>query len=426
MRSYRERVWSRRQSLLATIVSVSMVCAADAGIFNKLKGNDSASPIKEVIRVSTNAAVQPESGPEPANAPASNEPITAETPVSTVESELGPPADYVIGPGDILSFQSFDDPALSREQVIVLYDGKITLPLIPDINVDGMTREQAEAAVRTAYEKVFRDPQLAINVRGPQSKFYYVLGDIVRPSRYPYESRVSVLEAINTAGGLRITQRSGGESFAATTATLSKAFIIRTGRGPREVIELDLRGLTNKGPHASETMVHPGDVVYIPEGISLVYILGEVRTPSAFQLGEGQTLMHVLAQAGGFVESSAKLRHIVILRAVDQNQSDVMLVDLKQILKTGIDVPLKAGDIIYIPRKDLVKLNEFVTRLTGTISPVLSLYSQLFDAYYAEERNRLLVEAGAGGNDILSVLQAIRSFGGTFQGSLQGLSLLSP
>jgi hypothetical protein len=207
---------------------------------------------------------------------------------------------------------------------------------------------------------------------------------------------------------------------------LSKAFIIRTGAGPREVIELDLRGLTNKGPHPSQTIVHPGDVVYVPEGISLVYILGEVRSPSAFQLGEGQTLLHVLAQAGGFVESTAKLRHIVILRAADESHSDLMLVDVKQIFKTGVDIPIKAGDIIYIPRKDLVKLNEFVTRLTGTISPVLSLYSQMWDAYYAEERNRLLVEAGQGGNDILSVLQAIRSFGGTFQGSLQGLSLLAP
>lgn len=87
-----------------------------------------------------------------------------------------PGGEYRIGPGDLLQFQSFDDPAISREQVIVLYDGTVSLPLIPDLDLGGATRREAEEAVRLAYTTVFRDPQLSLNVRTAGSKSYYEIG----------------------------------------------------------------------------------------------------------------------------------------------------------------------------------------------------------------------------------------------------------
>lgn len=416
------RVNTRLLSGLALAVALAPLVAA--GPFSRLRGEanpagDENSPVQQLVRVDTNvllgstavvgSAAAAESPAEP-----NPEPRTAEP-----GSEA-----YVIGIGDTLTFQCFDDPALSREQVTVLYDGTISLPLVEDIEVNGLTRREAEDRVRDAYEAVFRDPQISVSVRLAGSKNYYVLGDVANPERFFYDGPINVLQAINRAGGLRITQRAGGEAYAATQGSLSKAFIIRNTDQGRQVVELDLKYLTRKGPHPSETPVYPGDIIYVPEGINLVYILGEVRTPSVFQLGEKQTLSQVLAQAGGPSESTAKIRDIIVMRPVTETQSDVMLVDFRKVLKTGVDFLILPGDVIYVPRKDIVRLQEFVSRLTGSISPVLSLYSQFFDAYYAEERNRLLVETGEEDASLQNTLRTIRGFGGSFQGVLPTLQQL--
>lgn len=417
-----ERVlWRWRRACAVTAIVVCVCLCVDAGTLTKKKSGPAQvkSPIVETVRVSTEGLI-----------PASLQPSDIPPQQAAASPEGGgmasAPSEYTLGPGDTLAFQSFDDPTLSRDQVLVLFDGTISLPLIKqDINVRGKTRAQAEALVVEAYKEIFKEPQLALTVRGATSKFYYVLGDVANPSQFPYQHDLNILEAVNIAGGLRITQRSGGESYAATTGTLTKAFLIRSVSGKREVIELDLRGLTKQGPHASETAVLPGDVVYIPENVNLVYVLGEVRQPSVFQLYEGQTLLQVLTQSGGFNEPSAKMREIIIIRPVDTKESDVMRVNLRQCLNSGIDLPMKPGDIIYIPRKDLIRLQEFVSRLTGTISPILSLYTQAFDAYYADQRNRLLVDTNDGNNSIVGTLQTIRGFIGSGNNGSAALSTLS-
>ncbi|MBM3289429.1 MAG: hypothetical protein FJY92_04690 [Candidatus Hydrogenedentes bacterium] len=423
-------MWMAGRVTALAFVVLYMAASAQAGVIVKKKDGTAEvkSPIIETVRVSTEGlvpALTDPASPAPQQTAAAPEGATPEaaTAVST-------PDEYTLGPGDVLSFQSFDDPTLSRDDVLVLYDGTISLPLIKqDLQVNGKTRAQAEAMVLEAYKSIFKEPQLALNMRFAQSKFYYVLGDVSAPQRFPYTSKLSVLEAVNSAGGLRITQRSGGESYAATTGTLTKAFLIRNTAGKREVIELDLRGLTKAGAHPSETVVLPGDVVYVPENVNLVYVLGEVRQPTVFQLYEGQTLLQVLTQAGGFTEASAKMRSIVIIRPVDDTHVDVMNVNLRQMLKTGVDIPMRPGDVIYLPRKDMIRVQEFVTRITGTISPVLSLYSQAWEAYYADDRNKLLVEGANGGNSVVNTLQTIRSLisgSGTNNSSLLStLSILS-
>lgn len=416
-------MWVIRYGVALVIAVCCAATYAHAGILKKKEPAAPKSPIVESIRVSTKGLL-PDSLQPTDETPQQNASAEAgATPEGSMSS--GESAEYTIGPGDALSFQSFDDPTLSRDRVIVLFDGTISLPLIKeDLKVDGKTRAEVETMVVEAYKTIFIEPQLALSISAATSKYYYVLGDVASPTRYPYTNKLNVLEAVNIAGGLRITQRSGGESYAATTGALTKAFLIRSASGKREVIELDLRGLTKLGPHPSETPVLPGDVVYIPENVNLIYVLGEVRQPSVFQLFEGQTLLQVLTQAGGFNESDGKLREVGIIRPVDGDNVDVFRVDLRQILKTGADFPMKPGDVIYIPRKTLVRVQEFVTRLTGTISSVLSLYTQTWDAYYADERNRLLVDRDDG-NGLLNTLQTIRGFVGTGNNNSAALSTLS-
>ena len=317
--------------------------------------------------------------------------------------------DYRIDSGDVLQFQSFDDPELSR-QVVVRYDGAISLPLVPDLNLSGRTRDEAISKLTEAYTEVFRDPQLTLTIIDAQSKRYYVMGDVQRPSSFLYDRPVTVLDAINNAGGPRITQRDQ-MTFIGTQGQLTKAYVIRTMDEYRDVLEFDLRNLTTPGSHQSEELIYPGDIVYIPEGVNLVYLLGEVRSPGVYQLAPGMTLLQLMARAGGHVPATGRINRVVLMREVDPEHTEILLIDYRYILRTGDDILIEPGDIIYVPRRNIVRLQEFVSQYTGTISPVLSLYNQALNSWYAHDRLRTVARGADGTREVVNILQTLQQFG---------------
>jgi polysaccharide biosynthesis/export protein len=321
---------------------------------------------------------------------------------------------YRIGAGDILAFKSFNDEGLNRE-VQVRYDGRISLDLIPDIEVRGYTRAEAEDLLRQAYGAVFTDPQVSLTVTMTESKNYYVMGDVNSPSQYPYLRPITILDAINIAGGLRV-QRQGGDAFVSAQGQLTKAFVIRHYEDDRAIIECDLRHLTQPGPHASETPIYPDDIVYVPEGVNLVYVLGEVRSPGVYQLTEGMTMRDLLARTGGHIPSSARTRHVVFMRDVDQETTKVFLVNLQKMLKTGDDMLLKPGDVVYVLRKPLINLQEFINRFASPANQLMNLYQNAYSTYYTKERfDRLFKEDDLDTTaDILGILQSARDLGIVF------------
>jgi polysaccharide export outer membrane protein len=325
-------------------------------------------------------------------------------------AHLGAP-EYRIGAGDILEFYSFDEETLNTE-VTVRYDGHVSLPLVPDLQIANTTRAEAETMLRTAYTRIFRDPQVSLIVREPASKTFMVMGDVAAPGIYPFTRATKLVEAVALAGGLR--QRSAAAStggFVGVTGQLTKAFVIRTVNDERQVYSYDLRHLGKPGAHASEAQVHFGDIVYVPEGVNLVYLLGESRNPVIVELTEGMTLLQMLALSGGFNESTANIRSVVIIRAQpDGEQAVVMKVNVREMLKTGRDLPMQPGDIVYIPRKFLVKLEEFVGRVTNSVIPIFDVYLRAVQSYYAKDLAQLTLDLNQQ-NNTLRVLNQIEAFG---------------
>lgn len=336
-----------------------------------------------------------------------------------VSSPSAPEGDYRLAPGDVLAFRSFDDELLSQPNVTVRYDGYISLPLVPDIKVEGHTRQEAEDLVRAAYTAVFQDPQLTLVVVQALSKSYYVMGDIRSPNEYPYTKPISVLEAIQKAGGLAPKQNSRNDSnYVSRLGQLVKAFVIRHHNGEREILEVDLQNLMKTGPHPSETPVYPSDIVFVPEGMNLVYVLGEVGRQDVMELQQGMTLVQLLAAVAGPNFTTARLSSVVLMRPIDDSKTRVFLVNVKQMLRTGQQLELRPGDIVYVPRKPLVTAQEFVARFTGSISPLMSLYTQAYDTYYTRERfDRLFDDNTNRRSDLLGVIQDLQTIGG-FAGRL--------
>jgi protein involved in polysaccharide export with SLBB domain len=322
---------------------------------------------------------------------------------------------YRIGAGDSLGFRSFDDPSLNTN-VIVRHDGYVSLPWVPDVRVAGLTRTEATLLLKEAYSELYYDPEVSLTILDASSQSYMVIGDVQRPAEYPYTRPITLLQGITNAGGLRINQR-GGDTFVGGQGQLVKAFIIRNEMDDRQVFEYDLRSLQEPGRHVADTPVLPGDIVYIPEGINLVYVLGEINRQAIIPLLDGMTLLQLIANSGGLRESTARLNQVILMREMSDGSRQVMLINVRQMLSTGEDFLMEPGDIVYFPRRRMTNLQEFVGRITGTISPALNLasqtmrlYTQAYDTYYTKERfDRLFRDdPGLGAGTTLGTLQTLR------------------
>jgi polysaccharide export outer membrane protein len=134
----------------------------------------------------------------------------AAPPAPKVEDEqlrktVGAPIDpktYLVGPEDILNIRVWREPDLSGP-VGVRPDGKISLPLLGDVQAGGETPERLAAVLTEAFSKFVTSPEVMVSVAAVNSKKYFVSGEVGRPGSYPLVVPTSVAEALAIAGGFR-------------------------------------------------------------------------------------------------------------------------------------------------------------------------------------------------------------------------------
>jgi polysaccharide export outer membrane protein len=111
-----------------------------------------------------------------------------------------PPSGYTIGPEDLLDVTVWNNAAISRT-VPVRPDGKISLPLLDDVQAAGLTPKQLKGDLARRLAKYISAPEVSVIVREIHSLRVAVLGEVNKPGRYDLKSRASVLDAIALAGG---------------------------------------------------------------------------------------------------------------------------------------------------------------------------------------------------------------------------------
>ncbi|HWQ54398.1 MAG TPA: polysaccharide biosynthesis/export family protein [Bryobacteraceae bacterium] len=112
------------------------------------------------------------------------------------------PKTYVIGPEDLLVVRVWREAELSGE-FPVRPDGRISLPLVNEIQAAGLTPEQLKAAVEKGLSRYMTQPEVSVAVRQVNSKKYFIIGEVQKPGSYPLTVPTSVLEALVNAGGFR-------------------------------------------------------------------------------------------------------------------------------------------------------------------------------------------------------------------------------
>ena len=108
--------------------------------------------------------------------------------------------DYIIGPEDVLDITVWKSPDLSK-MVQVRPDGRISLPLIGDVDAVGQTSAQLTERISTRLKAYVESPAVSIVVKEVNSYAIFVLGEVIKPGRYPLKSKTTLLQAVTLAGG---------------------------------------------------------------------------------------------------------------------------------------------------------------------------------------------------------------------------------
>ena len=109
--------------------------------------------------------------------------------------------DYRIGSGDILEIVTWKEPDFSREEILVRLDGKLTFPLLNDVQAAGKTPIELKRVIEAGLKTYVSNPVVTVHVREPLSKQFYILGEVLNTGQYPLAKHLSVLQAFALAGG---------------------------------------------------------------------------------------------------------------------------------------------------------------------------------------------------------------------------------
>lgn len=162
---------------------------------------------------------------------------------------------YVIGPGDNINIIVWRNPELSMS-VPVRPDGRLTSPLIEDLNAMGRNPSDLAREIEQQLKKFIQDPVVTVVVSGfvgPTSEQIRIVGSAARPSALPYRQHMTVLDAMIAVGG--ITEYAAG----------NRAVLIRAAEQGKQYT-LRLKDLLKTGDVSANADLRPGDVIIIPEG----------------------------------------------------------------------------------------------------------------------------------------------------------------
>jgi polysaccharide export outer membrane protein len=169
-------------------------------------------------------------------------------------TQLGSPREtispeYRIGNGDVLQISVWGEAELTKT-VTVRPDGKISLPLINEVPVAGLTTHDAQASLNQRFAQFIRNPQASVSVAEIHSSLVYVTGKVRRPGAYPLAGSLNVVQLIARAGGL------------ADHAKPKRVYVLRQSAGSR--LNVNYRDVIEGRRGSRDVELQAGDTVVVP------------------------------------------------------------------------------------------------------------------------------------------------------------------
>lgn len=159
--------------------------------------------------------------------------------------------DYVIGPQDVVDISVWKEPELSRS-VPVRPDGRISLPLINDIQAAGLTPGQLGAQIASGLTKYVTNPQVTVIISQINSQRIYILGEVARAGSYTLLPDMTVLQALSDAGGFT------------PFANSKKIYVLRQDNGKQQKIPFNYKEVISGKNPSQNIAVKAGDTIIVP------------------------------------------------------------------------------------------------------------------------------------------------------------------
>ena len=162
-----------------------------------------------------------------------------------------PPSGYVVGPGDVLGIKFWEQDGMSGD-VVVRPDGKISVPLLNDVQAAGLTPQQLSDQILKTATRWVQDPNVTVIVRQINSRAVYITGHVVRAGRYPLNGSTSILQLIAMAGGL------------AEWANEENVILMRAEQDRLVTHRFNYKDVVARKGLAQNIELQPGDTVIVP------------------------------------------------------------------------------------------------------------------------------------------------------------------
>ena len=250
-------------------------------------------------------------------------------------------SEYVIGHGDVLSVNIYRNSDLDSS-LHVDTAGMISLPLLGDMKVSGLTPYKVRDKIAEGLKKYITNPQVTVTVSTYQSQKITVMGEVSSPGILQIEKPQPIAELISKAGGF--TENANRDNV---------TIIRKDSTGLRQIINVDIRKMLEQGDTTQNISIYKDDIVYVPKDVRKVTVLGEVTSPGTVDIKEDRLgILEAVAKAGGFTEGANK-NSIIVMGKNDKSHARVL--DYQQILDNkdlSKNITLSDGEVVYVPREN--------------------------------------------------------------------------
>lgn len=273
----------------------------------------------------------------------------AATPVTPVANLPVPPT-YLLGPGDTLDLSVWSrDLEHVKQTLTVAPEGFLILPEVGRITAAGQTLDQLRQTLSAEYGKYYAEPKVMLVVSGQRTVEVYITGDAVRPGKYTLAGMATVLSALYAAGG---------------PSEIGSFRNIKLNRVGQQPITIDLYDYLLTGRLDADTVLAPGDSIFIPTLKAEVGLMGELRRPARYELTDGLTVGQAIDLAGGMKPSAyAPLVHL--WRGEKRADWVLSTIDLSDPNGPGMKQPLRDGDLLIV--KSILARGDNTIELKGAV-----------------------------------------------------------
>lgn len=162
-------------------------------------------------------------------------------------------SEYELQPGDVLDVKFLYVPELD-EEVVIRPDGRLSLPLAHEVMAGGKTSSELTEILQNEYSRELRNPYVTVIVRSFSSQKVYVSGEVEGPTMIGLDGKMTVLQAISEAGGLK------------DTARIDEVIVIRRNNNIKpEAIAVNLAQVVDGVDTDQDLFLKPQDIVFVPK-----------------------------------------------------------------------------------------------------------------------------------------------------------------